>query len=278
MCANHKKTVLFSFSITVNVLIFSILDFNFRRIYTIMKIKNKLLPLIFLLTFGHTTFMYAQIPTNVYFFHEQSDGKTVHHELKINGNYLIQNIYETNPNKFIRTIGGYFTVHQDTLKVDLEFNSNYEKDSITEIAFPYTFEGDTLTLYTEPQQVYVATEHIDQELDGHWLFATRGPDNGQERRDDTNARKTLKVLQDNTFQWIAYHTETMKFSGTGGGYFSSEDGEYIEKIQFFSRDDSRVGAELKFNYELKDGDWHHTGKNSKGEPMYEIWARREVKQ
>ncbi|WP_236262821.1 hypothetical protein [Aggregatimonas sangjinii] len=242
-----------------------------------MKTRNKLLPLIFLLTFSHTAITYAQIPSNVYYFQEITDGKRVKHELKINENYLIQNIYETNPNKFVKTIGGYFTIQQDTLKVDLEFNSNYEQDSITKVAFPYTFHGDKLVLHTTPQQEYLAPENLEQELDGHWLFATRGPDNGQERRDDTNARKTLKVLQDNTFQWIAYRTETMKFSGTGGGYFSSENGVYSEKIQFFSRDDSRVGAELKFNYELKDGDWHHTGNNSKGEPMYEIWARRGTK-
>jgi hypothetical protein len=66
----------------------------------------------------------------------------------------------------------------------------------------------------------------------------------------------------------------MKFSGTGGGSFTSENGKYVESIEFFSRDNTRVGAVLEFKYELKGDDWHHTGLNSKGEPMYEIWAKR----
>jgi len=239
-----------------------------------MKSQKKLLHAIFLFAFGIPVFVNAQISSNVYFFQEKIDGKTRHHELKINGDYLIQNVYETAPNKFIKTIGGFFTIEQNTIKVTLEFNSNYEKDSITEVMYPYTLQDDTLILHTEPEQTFHIAKTQEQELDGYWLFATRGPDTGQERRDDSNARKTLKALQNNTFQWVAYNTETMKFSGTGGGAFTSEDGVYIEKINFFSRDDSRVGAILQFNYELKGNDWHHTGQNSKGEPMYEIWAMR----
>jgi hypothetical protein len=67
----------------------------------------------------------------------------------------------------------------------------------------------------------------------------------------------------------------MKFSGTGGGRYTAKDGAYFETILYFSRDNSRVGAVLDFSYELKENDWHHRGKNSRGEPMYEIWARRE---
>ena len=53
------------------------------------------------------------------------------------------------------------------------------------------------------------------------------------------------------------------------------DGIYKEEIKFFSRDDSRVGAILPFNYELISGEWHHKGKSSKGGPIHEIWIQRE---
>ncbi len=115
---------------------------------------------------------------------------------------------------------------------------------------------------------------LEQPLDGQWLFATRGPDTGQERRGDDQPRKTLKFLKDGYFQWIAYNTETMDFRGTGGGRYAAIQGTYTEVIQFFSRDDSRVGAELAFQFERKGDEWHHTGNNSRGEPMYEIWAIR----
>ena len=239
-----------------------------------MKTKKLFKGFISSLLFFFTLTVSAQIPSNVYFFQEKVDGITRFNELKINDNYLINTVYEANPAKFIKTVGGFYTIANDTIKVHLEFNSDYEKDSISELIFPYTLQSDKLILHTQPKLEYLAPENLEQDLDGHWLFGTRGPDTGQERRGDSKPRKTLKVLQDNTFQWIAYNTETMKFYGTGGGSFSSEDGVYVEKINFFSRDDSRVGAELKFNYKLEGDDWHHQGNNSKGEPMYEIWERR----
>ncbi|MFH6602780.1 hypothetical protein ACEZ3G_04775 [Maribacter algicola] len=212
----------------------------------------------------------AQIDPGVYI----SDVDNVRHELKITDGYMTHSVYETSPAKFIKTTGGFYTVQNGSLDIKLEFNSNFENDGQKELSIPFAMEKGQLTLKGDSPLVFTQSKHVKQELDGQWLFATRGPDTGQERRGDENARKTLKYLQDGRFQWIAYNTETFKFHGTGGGSFSSQDGAYIEKIEYFSRDDSRVGAELKFDYELKDGDWHHRGKNSKGEPMYEIWALR----
>ena len=90
-------------------------------------------------------------------------------------------------------------------------------------------------------------------------------------------RKTMKILIDGFFQWIAFNTETFKFSGSGGGEYETIDGKYIEIIQYFSRDDSRVGAELDFNYEIKNEDWLHTGLSSKGKPINEVWSIRDNK-
>ncbi len=94
------------------------------------------------------------------------------------------------------------------------------------------------------------------------------------KRDTSGPRKTMKILSGTRFQWIAYNTATKEFMGTGGGTYTTIDGKYTENIGFFSRDDSRVGASLEFNYELKDGDWHHSGFSSKGNPIYEVWSKR----
>jgi len=48
------------------------------------------------------------------------------------------------------------------------------------------------------------------------------------------------ILIDGFFQWIAFNTETFKFSGSGGGEYKTLDGKYIEIIQYLSRDDSWV--------------------------------------
>ena len=84
----------------------------------------------------------------------------------------------------------------------------------------------------------------------------------------------MKILTPTRFQWIAYNTETKQFMGTGGGTYTAVDGKYTENIQFFSRDKTRVGMSLGFNFDVQEEDWHHSGNNSKGEPMYEIWAKR----
>ena len=72
------------------------------------------------------------------------------------------------------------------------------------------------------------------------------------KRDTSGPRKTMKILSGTRFQWIAYNTETKAFMGTGGGTYTTLDGKYTENIGFFSRDDSRVGASLQFDYELKE--------------------------
>ena len=52
----------------------------------------------------------------------------------------------------------------------------------------------------------------------------------------------MKILSGTRFQWIAYHIGTKVFSGSGGGTYTSEQGKYTETIDFFSRDNDRVGA------------------------------------
>jgi hypothetical protein len=215
----------------------------------------------------------AQIQPGLYVL----DVDNTRHELKISYDYLIHSVYEMSPADFKETHGGFYQVKDGVLYVDLEFNSNYESDGVKKLTIPFSQQDDELIFKTDPQLTFVRMESTEQDLDGAWLFATRGPDTGQERRGEENPRKTLKFLTDNRFQWIAYQTETMKFSGTGGGSYTAEDGVYTENIEYFSRDNSRVGASLEFNYEIKGDDWHHTGKNSKGEPMYEIWSRRPSK-
>ncbi|MFS4466520.1 hypothetical protein [Maribacter sp. 2210JD10-5] len=212
----------------------------------------------------------AQIPSGVYI----SDNENVRQEVKISDDYFIYSEYEVSPPKFIRTLGGFTETYKDKLFVLLEFNSNYTNDSIRKLDLMFNVEDENLQLHWFDTLDFKKLRTKNQDLDGHWLFATRGPDNGQERRGERNTRKTLKVLQDVHFQWIAYDSESLDFKGTGGGSFSSENGIYTENIEYFSRDNARVGASLKFNYKIEGDDWHHTGNNSKGKPMYEIWAKR----
>ena len=99
--------------------------------------------------------------------------------------------------------------------------------------------------------------------------------NGNEqRRNLDRPRKTMKFLINGYFQWIAFNTETFQFSGSGGGKYITKDGKYIESIEYFSRDDSKVGLNLEFDYELINKEWNHKGFSSKGDPLHEIWVVR----
>ena len=239
-----------------------------------MKPIKLLCSIIFILSLAFFWRATAQITPGVYYSEVKNEGKTILHELKVESDYLVYSVYENNPPKFIMTLGGHFNLASDSLRTQLEFNSDYPKDAMTEWNIPYTFEAGNLTLFSGDNLHFTSAEPVRQDLDGLWLFATRGPDEGQDRRGDDNPRKTLKFLTNGRFQWIAYNTDSMEFFGTGGGSYTAQDGAYTEHIAFFSRDNARVGATLQFDYDLIKGDWHHTGKNSKGEPMYEIWAKR----
>jgi len=138
------------------------------------------------------------------------------------------------------------------------------------------FEQDSLkTITLTDLNAFEKVALQPQPLDGLWLMGGRMRNDLMTNRDTSGPRKTLKVLFNGRFQWIAFNTDTFAFMGTGGGNYSSVDGIYKEEIKFFSRDDSRVGAILPFDYELISGEWHHKGKSSKGVPIHEIWVQRE---
>ena len=181
--------------------------------------------------------------------------------LIIDSEYLVVTEFNKTSGAFVKSYGGYYEIVGDSYQVSLEFNSDFEKDSIKSIELT---KDNNWRNISKPKSM----------LQGKWVMSGRY-NNGEFRTRDTNLpRKTMKVLINGFFQWIAFNTETFRFSGSGGGEYEAVDGKYIEKIQYFSRDDSRVGAELDFNYEVKEGNWHHSGLSSKGNPINEVWTLR----
>lgn len=197
----------------------------------------------------------------VYSYETKQNGKTVTHRILMDDSYLVETQYVAQPPEFILTRGGFYTQTEKDILVDFEFNSNFEKDGLKQMKLQSSKKWKLLS--TPPQ-----------ELKGKWLMAGRMTDQGERKRDTSGPRKTMKFLLDGFFQWIAFNTDTFQFFGSGGGYYTTEAGNYTEHIEYFSRDNSRVGARLPFQYELKGSDWHHQGFSSKGDPMHEIWSKR----
>lgn len=239
-----------------------------------MSFKKNLPILLLLLAFSIPS-LKAQISPNAHFFTSTKEGKATTHLILIDDDYLVYTVYSTSPNTFEKTLGGFYKIEDDAIHVDLEFNSDYKKDTITTFKLPFAIKENALWLnFGEGPVPMISPESNPQELDGKWLMAGRVTEEGENRRDTTGPRKTMKFLMNGHFQWIAFNTATMEFFGSGGGKFTSLDGKYVELIHFFSRDSTRVGQELQFTYTLKGDDWYHNGKSSQGKPLHEIWTRR----
>ena len=207
-------------------------------------------------------FSLINLQAQVYSYKTKQNGKSITHRITMDDTYVVETQYVVKPAEFILTRGGFYTKIANVISVDFEFNSNFDKDGLKQMELGWSKE-------------WILLSKKPKDLNGKWLMAGRMTEQRERRRDTSGPRKTMKFLLDGFFQWIAYNTETFQFFGSGGGYYTTESGKYTEHIEYFSRDSSRVGAVLPFNYELKGTDWHHQGFSSKGDPMHEIWSKRQ---
>lgn len=183
------------------------------------------------------------------------------HRIFLDDAYLVETVFNTTDGQFVLSRGGYYTQEKNTFDVQFEFNSNYQKDSLSNLKYERLTRWKNVSI-------------PDQKLEGKWLMAGRVKPEGEQRRDLTRSRKTMKILLNGYFQWIAYDTANMSFKGTGGGTYTAKKGAYVETIDYFSRDSKKVGMILPFEYRLNENDWYHKGFTSKGAPMHEIWRKR----
>ena len=183
--------------------------------------------------------------------------------------------YNTTTGKFINTKGGSWKLDGNTMTQKTEFNTENSEVVGSESSFKVSISDDKLELKGDGLIFNRIDNGEPGALQGAWLMSGRVRDGETQMRDIDRPRKTMKILSGTRFQWIAYNTETKQFMGTGGGTYTTENGEYVETIEFFSKDDSKVGLSLTFNFELIDGDWHHKGFSSKGDPLHEIWTLRD---
>ena len=203
-----------------------------------------------------------------------ADGATNTLNLIVEDGYFAMTAYNDSTGQFIATLGGSYTESADTFLVTYEFDSSTPENVGTTVAMPYAVTGSLLVFNGDK-----AWQRVDDgagELAGAWEITGRKEDGEMRRRPVTGPRRTMKLLSGTRFQWIAYNTETAEFMGTGGGSYTATDGQYIERIKFFSRDPERVGKQLSFDYRIRNNEWHHTGVSSTDQPLYETWGHRQT--
>jgi ketosteroid isomerase-like protein len=189
--------------------------------------------------------------------------------------YQVLSTFDANTGKFIHTNGGTWKLDGDVMTEKVEFHTDKPEMVGTEKSFKVNITENEIGIADSGLKFTRIDNGTPGALQGAWLMSGRIRDGETQTRDTNQPRKTMKIISGTRFQWIAYNTETKQFMGTGGGTYTTKNGEYKENIEFFSRDDSKAGLSLKFNYELIGGKWHHSGLSSKGDPIHEIWSIRE---
>lgn len=237
-----------------------------------MKIKLWLLPITTLLLFVITGFNILQQKDDLTGAWSWQDADGEHVFLLMDG-YCTHTTYDKANKKFIQTRGGTYQFDNGRVTINLEFDTR-DKDRINKPeTYSASVSGNRLNMDMNGQKSLIRIDEGVAPLAGVWRITGRMQEGKVVSIHHTGTRKTLKILTGTRFQWAAIDPGKKEFSGTGGGTYTFADGKYIEQIEFFSRDSSRVGAGLQFDGQIKDGNWHHSGLSSRGEKIYEIWGR-----
>lgn len=198
---------------------------------------------------------------------------TMEQTLLLSDGYVMHTTFDKVNKKVIQSRGGTYTLSGNKLIVNIEFNTAETIQIGQKLSFDFLISRNKLNSNLGGKKS--EWNLLDQgkgDLAGTWRMSGRMQD-GKMADYPRRARKTLKLLTGSHFQWAAINAETKEFFGTGGGSYTFINGKYTENIEFFSRDNSRVGASLSFEGKLVDGKWHHSGQSSTGNPIYEIWSR-----
>ncbi len=182
--------------------------------------------------------------------------------------------------KFIGTYGGTYTSSGNQFTERLQYNTMDSTQVGTSFSLQGQLRGNTWQLSGNKKGAAIAEtwEKINEDavpgvLSGAWQIRQREGEDGKMTSIKPGPRKTVKIMSGTRFQWIAFNSETKQFFGTGGGTYTANGGKYTETIEFFSRDPSRVGMALTFDFASQGDNWHHQGLSTTGKKVNEIWER-----
>ncbi len=197
------------------------------------------------------------------------------HVLLFTNKHYSYTIYDLKGKKFHHTEGGTYSHTNSKLETILEFNSTDPGVMGKQTSINATASNKELKIdWPTAGSKWTRIDNGGGALNATWRITGR-EQGGKMNTIQKSARKTIKIMTGDRFQWAAINTATGEFFGTGGGTYTFKDGRYTENIEFFSRDSSGVGMSLNFEGKVEGNDWHHRGKSSKGDPIYEIWSKED---
>ena len=237
--------------------------------------KTKLSITIIILILANL-FSYAQSPVGAWErYYNDENGNTIRSVVIFSEKFQSIAMFNAMSGEFIYSNGGTWELNGNMMTERVEFDTANSERVGNVITFQVMITNDKLSLPESDWHFSRIDDGGPGDLCGAWLMSGRYRNGVKQLRNIDRPRKTMKILSGTRFQWIAFDTEKKEFKGTGGGTYTTIDGKYSENIEFFSRDNSRVGMSLEFNYNIEKGDWIHRGKTSKGNPLHEIWEKRQ---
>ena len=237
--------------------------------------KTKLSITIIILILANL-FSYAQSPVGAWErYYNDEHGNTIRSVVIFSEKFQSIAMFNAMSGEFIYSNGGTWELNGNMMTERVEFDTANSERVGNVITFEVMITNEKLSLPESDWHFSRIDDGGPGDLYGAWLMSGRYRNGVKQLRNIDRPRKTMKILSGTRFQWIAFDTEKKEFKGTGGGTYTTIDGKYSENIEFFSRDNSRVGMSLEFNYNIEKGDWIHRGKTSKGNPLHEIWEKRQ---
>ena len=237
--------------------------------------KTKLSITIIILILANL-FSYAQSPVGAWErYYNDENGNTIRSVVIFSEKFQSIAMFNAMSGEFIYSNGGTWELNGNMMTERVEFDTANSERVGNVITFEVMITNEKLSLPESDWHFSRIDDGGPGDLYGAWLMSGRYRNGVKQLRNTDRPRKTMKILSGTRFQWIAFDTEKKEFKGTGGGTYTTIDGKYSENIEFFSRDNSRVGMSLEFNYNIEKGDWIHRGKTSKGNPLHEIWEKRQ---
>ena len=230
---------------------------------------------LFIISLSFNLMCFSQNPIGAWErYYEDENGTKIKSVVIFSEKFQSIAMFNANSGKFIYSNGGTWELNENMMTEKVEFDTQNSERVGETVTFKVEISEDKLSLPDSDWHFFRIDDGSPGKLNGAWLMSGRYKNGEKQVRNTDRPRKTMKILSGTRFQWIAYDTEKKEFKGTGGGTYTTVDGKYSEKIEFFSRDISRVGMSLEFNFGIENGDWIHQGKTSKGAPLHEIWTKR----
>ena len=237
------------------------------------KIRFIIVTTILILT---SLYSYAQNPIGAWErYYDDENGNSIKSVVIFSEKFQSIAMYNADTGEFIYSNGGTWELNDNMMTEKVEFDTANSERVGDILTFEVKITNDSLSLPDANWHFSKIDDGTPGELNGAWLMSGRYRNGVKQTRSTDRPRKTMKILSGKRFQWIAFDTDKKEFKGTGGGTYTTIDGKYSEKIEFFSRDNSRVGMDLEFDFNIDDGNWIHKGKTSKGDPLHEIWQKRQ---